>query len=104
MLRFLKGRKPQSLTVDRQQFNSTDAEILVASSSHPLFSKMRKELHCELVTNMLIGEISKDYHRGWLDCMSFVDGMIERAVHRDRANKDKQSDTGEVTSMQMDND
>jgi hypothetical protein len=95
-------RKAQCLTVERQKFNATEAEILVAASTNPLFPKIGKELQAELITKMLSGEVSQDYHRGWIDCMSYLDGLVERAAAAVEAQKHKDLDNGEMTSMQMD--
>jgi hypothetical protein len=96
--------KAQSLTVDRQSFNLTDAKVLVAASTSPLFNKMRKELHCELLTMMLCGRASEDFRDGWIECIAYLDGLVERSRLEIEANAQQISDNGEKSSMQMDDD
>lgn len=98
---FQKARKAQCLTVERQRFNNTEAEILVAASTNPLFSKIGKELQSELLNKMLAGKVDAHYHEGWIDCMSYLDGLVERAALAVESSKQKQSETDEVSSMQM---
>ena len=104
MLKFLKNLKHRRLDVNRQVFNINDAETLAAMSSTPTSDKVEKELDCELLHLMLEGMANEDFRKGWIAHSEYRAGMVERSKMIVTAKLDKDSDKGEMTSMQVEED
>lgn len=95
--------KSQVLCVERQVFSADENAAILAASKTDLMKKIRKELHCQLLSEMLFGGIDDKYRAGWMNCMSYFDGMIEMSALQEKARSQKALEqNGETTSMQMD--